>query len=158
MFLIACSAALLFLKESASEKLFDEYYKPYPNIIPMVRGSEADFDLKAAMVLYNSGNYEQAVAEFDKILSSGVESEAALFYKGVSFLSLGKGDKAEYNLKQVINIKEGKLKDQAEWYLSLSYLMQNEPGKAEKFLKKIISENNYYSNAASVLLNRLSSE
>lgn len=148
LFLIACSAVLIFFGESNSIKLFKEYYKPYPNIIPMVRGSESDFDLRAAMVLYNSGNYEQAIIEFDKILSSGVENESALFYEGVSFLSLGKGDKAQSVFQKVINIDNGKLKDQAEWYLALSYLLEEKKENAESLLTKIISEHNYYSSNA----------
>ncbi|HSD64999.1 MAG TPA: hypothetical protein VLB50_14445, partial [Ignavibacteriaceae bacterium] len=134
LFLVACSAVLIFFGESNSIKLFKEYYKPYPNIIPMVRGSESDFDLRAAMVLYNSGNYEQAVIEFDKILSSGVKNESAVFYEGVSFLSLGNGDKAESAFEKVINIGDSKLKDQAEWYLALSYLLEEKKENAESLL------------------------
>lgn len=155
IFLVACSAVLIFFGESNSVKLFKEYYKPYPNIIPMVRGSESDFDLRAAMVLYNSGNYEEAVIEFDKILSSGVENESALFYEGVSFLSLGNGDKAESAFEKVINIGASKLKDQAEWYLALSYLLEEKKENAESLLTKIISEQNYYSSSASDLRSRL---
>lgn len=155
MILIACTAALLFFTKSNSVRLFEEYYKPYPNIVPMVRGSESDFGLKAAMVLYNAGNYEQAVTEFDRILSSDTNNEKALFYKGISLLSLGNADQAAFNFKQVLSKDESRLKNQSEWYLALSYLLNDNSQKAESLLTKIISENNYYSGSASELLDRL---
>lgn len=155
MILIACTTVLLMLRKSDSVKLFEEYYKPYPNIIPMVRGTAADFDMKAAMVLYNSGNYQQAVTEFDKILSSDPENEAALFYKGISYLSLEKGDKAESDLEHALSLQNGKLKDQAEWYLALSYLLNDKVPEAENLLVKIVNEKNYYSPQAENLNGRL---
>jgi len=158
LFLIACSAVLFFWNRSNSEKLFEEYYKPYPNIIPMVRGSDEDFNLKAAMILYNSGSYEQAVTEFDKILSTDDKNESALFYKGISLLSLGKGEKANPEFQKVINIKDSRLKDQAEWYFALSFLQEDKPENAGKVLTKIIAENNYYSNQASELNARIDRE
>jgi len=153
--LVACTAVLLMLRKSDSVKLFEEYYKPYPNIIPMVRGTAADFDMKAAMVLYNSRNYQQAVTEFDKILSSDPENEAALFYKGISYLSLEKGDKAESELKHALSLQNGKLKDQAEWFLALSYLLNDRVPEAKNLLVKIVNEKNYYSHQAEKLNGRL---
>ena len=158
MILIACTAAFFFFGKSDSVKLFEEYYKPYPNIVPMVRGSESDFDLKTAMVHYNSGNYEEAITEFDRILSTDTKNETALFYKGISLLSLGKGDRAAFNFKQVLGIAESRLKNQSEWYLALSYLLDNKLQNTKTLLTIIISENNYYSAPALSLRNRLTDE
>jgi tetratricopeptide (TPR) repeat protein len=152
--LIACTAALIMFRKSDSEKLFDEYFKPYPNTVPMVRGEDNDFDLKAAMILYNSGNYEQAISEFDKIIASENKNETALFYKGVSFLSIDNPEKAEISFRRVITFR-GKLKDQAEWYLALSFLLNDEINKARELLTKITAENNYYSGQAAKIMKRI---
>lgn len=158
LFLIACTAAFFFFTKSDPVRLFEEYYKPYPNIVPMVRGSESDFDIKTAMVYYNSGNYEEAITEFDRILLTDTKNETALFYKGLSLLSLRKGDQAEFNFKQVLEIDGSRLKNQSEWYLALSYVLDSKSNNAEILLTKIISENNYYSSSASTLRNRLIDE
>jgi tetratricopeptide (TPR) repeat protein len=149
---------LFYFNQSTPEKLFTEYYKPYPNVIPMVRGEGIDFDIKAAMVLYNSGNYRDAIAEFDKILLFDKNNETALFYKGISYISTGDYEKAIPLLKDIQAVPGTRFNDQASWYQALTYLGMNEKENAVTILRDIILKKNYFSARAESLLEKLISD
>jgi tetratricopeptide (TPR) repeat protein len=154
MFIIICTAVLLLFNPGGSS-VFEEYFKPYPNVIPMVRGEGTDFDLKAAMILYNAGKYEEAITEFDKIISVEQENELALFYKGVSLLALGNGKSARNQFESVIKSGSSMLKDQTQWYLGLSFILEDKVDSARNVFSNIKSSQNYYSEKASELLKNL---
>lgn len=150
--LAAFSIFFLLQRESQDVRLFNKYFKTYPNVIPIVRGEGTDFNLKAALVLYNSGSYDEAIIEFDKILSTDPSNEIAIFYKGVSLLSLKKGEQAETSFTKLLSKDSGLLLDQAKWYLSLAYLLNNKENSAEDILESIAAAGNYYSPKAKYLL------
>jgi hypothetical protein len=145
----------IFFSTGHNEELFSEYYKPYPNVIPMVRGEGVDFDLKAAMVLYNSNNFSRAVVEFDKVLSIDPDNETAEFYKAVSLLSLEEYNLSAALLKGIIDKPKAAFKDQAEWYAGLAFIALNDEPAAKALFNRIVERNNYYSRRSAEVLSRM---
>jgi hypothetical protein len=149
---------LVFFSTSRNEELFADYYKPYPNVIPMVRGEGIDFDLKAAMVLYNSNNFGRAVVEFDKVLSIDPDNETAEFYKAVSLLSLEEYSLSISLLKRIMDNPEAVFMDQAEWYAGLAYIAINDETAADSLFQRIIERKNYYSKRSAEVLSKMKSD
>ncbi len=104
---------------------------------------------------YDDENYAKAVKIFEKILRNTPQHYESLFYTAVSYMKLNKPEKAIENLDKVLMIKQGKLYNEAMWYKAQALVQNDNPGQAKTILKKIIKENNEYSNKAETLLKDL---
>ena len=93
--------------------------------------------LSRAMDLYNSKNYSEAIPEFENVLKSEPANEQAIFYSAVSNLSTGRTGKAVEQLNILVNHKNSKYRDDAQWYLSLAYIKANDIKNARKNLSEI---------------------
>ncbi|MBI3501516.1 MAG: tetratricopeptide repeat protein [Bacteroidetes bacterium] len=80
----------------------------------------------SAMVKYDKQNYSGAVTDFESALKQNPNDEKALYYSAVSYLSLGQADKAITNLNKIVQNKNSKYYDDAQWYLSLAYIKNND--------------------------------
>ncbi len=114
---------------SVGEKLYVSHYETYPNFIaPSTRG-ENPKDLKAeAFLAYDNGNFEQAAAMFERLVTQA-DGDYALLYLGICQLELGRPEKAIPVLNLVSSTSESK--EIASWYEALGYFKLNmlEKGK-----------------------------
>ena len=90
-----------------------------------------------AMNKYDGKDYPGAARGFEKVLEKTPSDETALFYSAVSYLSLGEADKAIANLDKVLQNKNGKYFDDAQWYLSLAYIKKQDTQNARKNLQQL---------------------
>ncbi|MBI4946352.1 MAG: tetratricopeptide repeat protein [Bacteroidetes bacterium] len=90
-----------------------------------------------AMAKYDKQDYAGAVTAFEQALKQNPNDEKALFYSGVSYLSLGQADKAVTGFNKVLQNKNSRYYDDAQWYLSLSYLKKKDAPNARKNLMEI---------------------
>lgn len=155
VFLVGIVSVLYLGRETASEKLFAEYYQLYPNIASSVRGEQTEGKLQDALQQYDAGDFKAALALLQEILVVEPGHAMANFYAGVCYLKLNEASKALANLQQVIEQKDERLAEPAEWYLALAYLQQNDTEKTRVLLNSIIAKKHIYKEQATMLLERL---
>lgn len=160
-----CSAAVVILflggltwfqlQPSSPEKLYQEYYHSYPNVVaPTVRGDN-ERNLKSdAFYEYDSGNYEKSLVLFSKIYADeGVDY--ALFYKAMSLLELNRFEEAIASFEQFNTADNNAFSPFVKWYKALSYLKINEKEKAIKLLNELAGKENPQQQTAKKLLTEL---
>lgn len=154
--LIALSVLLyIFTQRPQHEILFDNYFKPYPNTIPITRGENSEFKLKQALAEYEFENYEQTAVILEEVLKSEPGNVVAHFYLGMSLLCQNRADQAIRQFQDVIMIGDNEFIEHAEWYLGLSFLKKGDLNQAKIIFKKLLSENHRYDKQANELLNSL---
>lgn len=112
-------------------QVFDDYYQPYTNLATgTVRGADTDLvDLKSnAYYAYDLGNYAEAAEGLTKLLETE-KSAANYFYLGIANIEIGELASAIHNLNTVFTSYE-EYTEQAQWYLALTLLKQNEQDQA----------------------------
>lgn len=125
--------ALLFIQNFEKDVLPDQY--------PLF--------LAEALTDYESGNYTtlQRLDLNDLPQTRGVNETDSKenilkwghYFKGLAFLQTGNAGEAAINLDWVLNNQPGKaLRVKTQWYLALTYLKENEGGKAAELCKKIV--------------------
>ncbi|MBX2842677.1 MAG: hypothetical protein KTR26_12980 [Flammeovirgaceae bacterium] len=134
--------------------LYNEFYKPYPNIVnPQVRGEE---NLQADILqYYEIADYNTAIILLEKALEKKEAPLAFRFYYGLSLMEIGKTEQAIIVLNQVTESKDIKFNDPAEWYLGLIYLRRNDLIKAKDIFETIANSNSSYEKRAGELLEQL---
>lgn len=132
-------------KPFSTERLVSKYYKPAHPIL-QVRSAElnADDALKEAFNFYKQNDYTNALKYFNSIDNQ----ITAKFYSGVCYIELEQYQKAISSFEFVVNDSDNLFIEQAEWYLGLIYLMNNQKNQAIDQFKKISTSESYYSDQA----------
>jgi hypothetical protein len=157
VFLVGIVSVLYLGRETANEKLFAEYYQPYPNVASSVRGELSEEKLRDAMQQYDAGDFKAALKLLQGILVAEPDNATAQFYAGVSHLKLKDAEKALTSLQKVSTLGDAKFSEPAEWYLALAFLQQNDLEKTRARLEAIIATDHLYKEQALKLLERLRS-
>jgi hypothetical protein len=114
---------------SRSEDIFRSFYAPYPEVTTVTRGMIGETATDA--------------------LSSN-----ALFFMGLTQIETGKTGEAIGNFISVIN-NSGSYVKEAQWYLGLAYLRNDDRKKAAECFKVLASSDGYYRKPAKKILRRL---
>lgn len=140
------------LLSSTPEKLYQEYYQSYPNVVaPTVRG-DSERNLKSdAFYEYDSGNYEKSLELFSKIYAEE-EVDYALFYQAMSLIELKRYEEAIASFDQFKTADNNAFSPFVKWYKALSYLKLNEKEKAVLLLQELAEEKNPQQEMAKELL------
>lgn len=151
---IAFAAVLYFRHHTPSyDSLFTEYFKPYPNAVPLLRGEESGGTLESAMAEYESANYGEALTILKTIATRESKNDTAYFYAGISSLCLNDPQAAVSFLQSVPD--RGGFAEQKAWYLGLAYLKQNDVDTAKYYFDRLSSKEGRFSQRSIELLNRL---
>ena len=107
----------------------------------------------SAMIKYDKQDYAGAATGFEQILKQNPNDEKALFYSAVSYLSLGQADRSVANFNKILQNKNSKYFDDAQWYLSLAYIKKKDAQNARSNLLELKnnSRSNYRQKAAQTL-------
>jgi len=157
VFVVGIVSVLYWDQDQPNEKLFAEYYQPYPNIASSVRGELAEGKLQDALQQYDAGNFKAALKPLQEILVTEPDNAAANFYAGVSYLKVGESERAIAGLQKVIAHNDAKFSEPAAWYLALAFLQQNDLAQTRATLEAIIATDHLYKEQAVKLLERLRS-
>jgi len=160
---IAASVALLMglgwigynsLLKTDYENLYAANFQEYPNTVyTITRGDNNASVEREAFVAYESGNYKEAILNFEKVQQE--ESKGYLdFYKAQAYLNLG-DNTAAIPLFKGIQSGESDFNEEANWYLALAYLKQKDKEKAISVLRHHIEKYNYNKEKAVTLLDQL---
>jgi tetratricopeptide (TPR) repeat protein len=155
VFLVGVVSVLYLGREAAYEKLFTEYYQPYPNIASSVRGELTDDKLQGAMQQYDAGDFKAALKLLQEILAAEPDNATAQFYAGICYLKSHEAPKALANLQRVIAQHDERLTEPAEWHVALVHLQKNDLANAKATLNGIIAKNGIYKEQAMKLLEQL---
>ncbi|OQX81390.1 MAG: hypothetical protein B6D61_00795 [Bacteroidetes bacterium 4484_249] len=136
----------------STEKLVTKYYKPAHPIL-QVRSVEinADNALNNAFKHYKQKDFDNALNYFNSLDNQ----ITARFYSGICYIELEKFDNAIESFNFVIEDKDNLFIEQAEWYLGLIYLMDNQKNNAVKQFEVIAGSDSYYAKQAGDILQYL---
>ncbi|OUS01395.1 hypothetical protein A9Q86_06310 [Flavobacteriales bacterium 33_180_T64] len=137
-----------------TEKLYNEHFEPYRNIVqPIVRG-EVKTDLKTkAFTAYEAKNYDEALQYFNLMLQESYD-ETIAFYKANTLLELNKTEDAIAILKTNLKTTDS-LDAKNSWYLALAHLRLNDIKKAKTILGSLNATSSFKSKAIKHLLKQL---
>jgi hypothetical protein len=158
--LVVASVLFYNFSKTSNDKIFASYYHRY----------EADYEaagvnsrsdaakvskLINAVQLYDLGNTNSAIIQFEEIIKADPENTAAHFFAGLALIENQDYDKAISNLLFVISKNDLPYIEQSEWYLALCYLKKDQRSQAKALLNKIANSESYYKIKALDLLKKL---
>lgn len=147
---LICISIALFWNRNDQQKLYAEFYQPYPNIIsPILRGENSVNASQQAFQAYELEDYKTASALFDQLYQEE-SSPYAQLYAGISYVMIKDFDLAKDRLEKVQHYSEV-----AQWYLALAHLGKNDIKSTEKILQDLITNDSEFSNQAQQLLKKL---
>lgn len=134
--------------------LYETNFQEYPNTVyAITRGETVESIERDAFVAYESGNYQAAIDDFNKIPDADRE-EYLDFYIGQSYLNLDVIEKAKASFTKVI-AKDSEFTPEAHWYLALISIKAKDKESAVEYLKVLTSEHDYQKDKALELLQEL---
>ncbi len=141
------------MQQVSSEKIFASNYKTYE--IPVVRDNEQQ---SAIVKAYSNKDYN-SVVKITEVSTSNTAQD--FFLTGAAALELKDAAKAIANFSTVLainkNSSQSTYKDEAEYYLALAYIQNNNNKSADSLLQKIKQdvEHKYNSFVTSKLINQV---
>jgi hypothetical protein len=149
-------AGLRYYAYLSSGNIFKEEFAPYT--LSTTRGQGSSQDIAS---LYRSGDYDTYLVEY-KV--KRVKSLQEMFLAGNAYLIKGQSSRAIESFSQVIHQNEKLAPDDqryyedAEYFLALAYLQNNDPDKAQPIFRKIASspEHPYHHEVGKGLLWKIS--
>ena len=154
---ITLVVAFLFLFDRpGGPDLFQQYYKPYYNVISHYRrGDETKTDTyDVAFQFYERKEYQEAIQNLGDLLKDHPNDQNLQFYLGLSYLAIGKSNSASLHLKKIAQ-SDHKLAEPAAWYLGLSYLQADDQQNATVIFSEIVKNNSSYRQRAQEILEKL---
>ncbi len=143
-------------KQYTNKQLFDRYYESYEsNTTFRSADNEMNSDLVQAMQFYENKNYNEALKLFESILLTDPSRVGLNFYSGISHMEIKEYELAGKSFGKIIDDRYNMYIEQAEWYLSLCYIMTDQDDKAIPLLEKIIDGNGFYQKEAGSILRKL---
>lgn len=157
--LVAATLLIWNLTDSRKAEPMDSflsYYSAYPNVVsPITRGEDINpKDLeKAAFIAYESKDYSLSDSLFTKILP--YQPDYVQFYKGISKFELGQYDSAIHYFDNYLYSDGTQLRDQAKWYMALSYLVKGDTLKGKEEMIRLRKSSGYKMDEVESILLRL---
>lgn len=152
---LGVGAFSIFEKNYTTGDLFNQYYSSEEVNISRSRNA----NIVEAVSYYQSGNYYNAIDQFNKLLDKEAANIAVRYYLGVSYIETKNYKKAVEAFRYIISDQENLYIENAEWYLGLCYLKNDELDKAvNQFTIISQSEDHYYSEKAKNLLSKINEE
>jgi len=144
-------------RQPANEKLFSEYFAPYPNTVPLVRGGETSTALEPALAQYELGHYNVATALLNTIMASQPDNLIARFYLGICLLEMKDTDKAIQQFDIILKNENFELTPQAKWYVALSHIKNKNIEIAKQILNQIVNKGEFEYDRSRDLLKKINS-
>ena len=100
--------------------------------------------LSKTLKLFNKKSYQEAVYNFEIILSKYPDDVNALFYEAISLYNLGLNKDAIRRLNQLNLAPFSNFQEDQKWYLLLCYKAERNQDKFNSLRSQIISSKGYY--------------
>jgi len=151
------SSSIYFPNRNISpEKLYSHYYKGY-EAVSYTRSARAETNalFVSAMEAIRSKNYDQAVNYLDQIVNTDQANIEAVFMLGVANMENRNYPKAEALFERVLNHNDNLFIEDANWYLGLCYMVNEEKEKAIRQFEYIAGTKSKFSKEAKRLVRKL---
>ena len=155
--IIMALSALLSNSSISEAELYNNFYQTYPTT-GVFRSAEADpatLEMNRALDKFNSGKYEQALELFSAILEKEPLNPVGNFYAGVSFQETNRLDQAISSYQSVIRHNDNLFVEQANWYMALCYLRNEEREKAMRKFSQIAQSSSFYKLQAEAVIREM---
>ena len=160
--LVIISLAWWYLLSSAQatpQALFAEHFEPMDNIIyPITRDLIPNQDTpieKYAYQAYEQGKYASAIQLFESIPTTN-RTLNQILYTNIAQMATGQYQPAITSLKQLANESDYEFQANAQWYLALAYLRDEQLEKSKTILIQISQTPNHpYMTEAKELLSKI---
>jgi len=140
--LMLVSLTFLFNINKDEQDVYGTFFQPFPNIEkPAVRGESGDDLISKAFQAYDAEDYNTSATLFEEIYQNE-PSDFVILYLGVSYMELGDFKRAIPVFESYQDTKTSQYGGYISWYVSLSYLKENQTAKAKELLK-ILSESDH---------------
>jgi hypothetical protein len=135
--LILFSIGIYLYVGSSPSKLYKENYEPYE--LSIARGATTNAALDKA---FNAGNYNAVISIFKTLTNPGNKE---YFLAAQAYQSTHQLDKAIQVFNQVLSspVSNTAFKDDAAFYLGLTYLENNQPVRAKPIFDKIYADQDH---------------
>lgn len=120
---------------SPNERMFTAFFEPDPGLVTAMSSTGA-YEFDRAMVDYKTGNYQEAIVRWEKLLPAKPDNDTLNYFLGASYLAKGEADKAIGFFQNVAKMPKGEFTDDTYWFLSLAYLKQGKTEAAIEALNK----------------------
>jgi tetratricopeptide (TPR) repeat protein len=153
-FLILLGGALRLMNpvKYTNNTLFEMYYTG-ENAHNLTRSAGNTND--EAMTKYREGDYNNALVLFNEILDKDPSNIYIRYYSGLACIEANQNEKAIGEFKYIIDQKNNLFVENAQWYLALSYLKNNQVKEARSIFAKINNSTNPHNKEASQILKRI---
>lgn len=130
----------LFQTQNTNEKIFGQYYEPYPNVVaPIVKSGEESSDFEKAFQFYQLKKYEEAEVIFSKLSKTDISE----FYYALTLLELEKINLAIEKLSTISENSEARFQIPAKWYLGLILLKKQQPENGKELIEIVSKSADY---------------
>ncbi len=146
-------AGLLFTGNNDTDyaSMYSPDYTPLTTARSM--SDEMDNAYLKATEFYKSGNYEEAIVWFNKLLNPDMQVE---FLKGNSYMKISEYREAIVSYTKVVDDNDNLFIEDARFYLSVCYLETEQSDKAKALLEGIMNSESRYKKDAKKLLKKIS--
>jgi len=157
--------------KSSNQDIFNTYTLAYAssNILESdntieTRGGNTYFEnlnpsdnskISEALDLYNNQEYSEAKSIFEQVLDPRSKNNELVLYMAISELRSNDIDNAINNLIYLDSLSNYVYKDQVDYYLSLSYIKNNQINKARRLLTNIQKSDSEYAATATEMLKKM---
>ena len=141
---------------SSDGELYSQYYQPYETT-GIFRSGDAliDSKLTKALHLFNNQEYQAAIGSFSEVLEIDPNNPVSNFYSGIAYQQTGQTQKALISYQNVIKDRDNLFIEQAQWYIGLCYLQNENRKKAYRQFTKIANSDSFYQEKASAILRKI---
>lgn len=123
----------------APDQLYAQYYSPY-SVSLQNRNSALEEELAAASLLYNQGQYEDALPALQALSTRAPEDMRLFLATGICQMELNQYPEAIQSLNIILERKDPLLSDQARWYSAMSQLAQEDYISAKTSLQPLADD------------------
>lgn len=156
LIILITAGSLFFYAQRPAEKIFDQFYATYPNVVSSIQRGDGKSDLRSqAFALYEDKMYKQSLKKFQRLIDQGVQEPEVSLYFGLTLLELDHSKDALRNFDAVISDQPNKYEEQALWYAALASLKLNKIDQSKKYAKQLLDKRGFYSAKARELLTAL---
>ena len=107
--------------------------------------------LEKVQKLFNDKDYETANMHLSRVAEYYIKNAEVQLYYGITFLELEQYPLAKVTFDKILRYKDSGFVDDAQWYLALMALKQNDTAACKIYLEQIPEDSNYYENASDLL-------
>lgn len=121
--------------QNSPKALYATYFNPDPGL-STVMGSSDDYPFYDAMVNYKYGDYSLALSKWNEQLEAKPRNDTLNYFIGVTKMALKDTNAAIPNFEKVVEQSSSNFYNEAQFYLGLAFLKNDDMKNALKHLKK----------------------